>query len=402
MLTGEVALDAAKLDQLMGGSISLADAEGILTRLGLSKTSSETWQVPSFRLDLPRHIDLVEEIARVHVLDKVPSRFGGTFVQESEVDASYDYQMGLRRKLAALGFYETQTIKLIAESSPDATVPQMDTALPIRPLMDGDVIRVALPLSEDHAIMRPSLTPGLVATAARNIRQGAKSLRFFELGRQFRNAGGGKAKDIESDSLALLIGGDAVPSSWSGKSRSLDGFDMKAVISALLPNQGIQLNPRKRDGFVLAADIQCAGKPIGAFAQLTPAKCRELGSDSPIYLVELEVKKCQAISSGIAQVDDLPQFPGSSRDAAMEAPISMANADIEKAIKKHNENLLVSFACFDLFTDPTGEKLAADKKSIAYTFHYRSPERTMKSKQVDTAHQKLLDHLAKTLPITFR
>ena len=402
VLTGDVTLDAAKLDQLMGGSISLEDAEGILSRLGLTKKAGSQWGVPSYRLDLLRHIDLVEEIARVHGLDKVPSRFGGTFVQESEVDASYDYQMGVRRKLAALGFYETQTIKLIADHSPDAMVPQMDTALPIRPLMDGDLIRVALPLSEDHAIMRPSLTPGLVATAARNIRQGAKSLRFFEMGRQFRNAGGGKAKDIESDSLALLIGGDAGPGSWSGKSGTLDAFDLKGVISALLPNHDIQLNPRPRDGFVLAADIQCEGKPIGAFAQLTPAKCRELGSDSPIYLAELEVKKCQAIVSGTAQVDDLPQFPGSSRDAAMEAPVSMANVDIEKAIKKHNEMLLVTFSCFDLFTDPSGEKLPADKKSIAYTFHYRASDRTMKSKEVDTAHQKLLDHLAKTLPITFR
>ncbi len=402
VLTGDVTLDAAKLDQLMGGSISLEDAEGILSRLGLTQKADSQWGVPSFRLDLLRHIDLVEEIARVHGLDKVPSRFGGTFVQESDVDASYDYQMGLRRKLAALGFYETQTIKLIAESSPDAMVPQMDTALPIRPLMDGDVIRVALPLSEDHAIMRPSLTSGLVATAARNIRQGAKSLRFFELGRQFRNAGGGKAKDIESDSLALLIGGDAAPQVWSGKLGSLDAFDLKGVISALLPDRDIQLNPREREGFVLAADIQCEGKPIGAFAQLTPAKCRELGSGSPIYLAELDVKKCQSIACGTAQVDDLPQFPGSSRDAAMEAPVGMANVDIEKAIKKHNEMLLVSSTCFDLFTDPTGKKLPADKKSIAYTFHYRSSDRTMKSKEVDTAHQKLLDHLAKTLPITFR
>lgn len=402
VLTGEVELDTKKLDQLMGGSISLEDAEGILTRLGLSKADAGKWQVPSFRLDLPRHIDLVEEIARVHGLEKVPSRFGGTFVQESEVDAAYDYQMGLRRKLAALGFYETQTIKLIAEDSTDSMVAQMDTALPLRPLQDGDVVRVALPLSEDHAIMRPSLTPGLVATAARNIRQGAKSLLFFEIGRQFRNAGGGKAKDIEADSLALLIGGDARPSSWSHKPDTLDAFDLKAVVSSLLPNLEIQLNPRKRDGFILAADIQCEGKPIGAFAQLTPAKCRELGSDSPIYLAELDVKKCQQLTSGTEQVDDLPQFPGSSRDAAMEAPISMPNADIEKAIKKHNEMLLATYACFDLFTDPSGEKLAADKKSIAYTFHYRTPERTMKAKEVDQAHQKLLDHLAKTLPITFR
>ncbi len=402
VLTRDVELDVAKLDQLMGGSISLTDAEDILLRLGLEKLNGHLWKVPSYRLDLPRHIDLVEEIARVHGLDKVPSRFVGTFVQASDVDAGYDYQMALRKTLAGIGFYETQTIKLIAQSAPDATVAQMDVALPVRPLQDGDLVRVALPLSEDHAIMRPSLTPGLVATAARNIRQGVKSLRFFEIGRQFRNAGGGKAKDLEADSLALLMGGDTGPLGWDGANKSIDAFDVKATIESLFPQQSIQLSPREREGFILAADVLCEGKPVGVFAQLSPAKCRELGSASPIYLVELELKKCQQLSAGVAQVDELPQFPGSSRDAAMEAPVSMPNADIEKAIKKHNEMLLVSSACFDLFVDPSGEKLPVDKKSIAYTFHYRSSERTMKAKEVDQAHQKLLDHLAKTLPITFR
>lgn len=401
-LNGEVALDTARLDQLMGGSISHDDAAGILTRLGLEKLNDNLWSIPSYRLDLHRHIDLVEEIARVHGLDNVPSRFSGTFVQESDVDIAYDYQMSLRNKLAGIGFYETQTIKLIAESSTDNTVAQLCNALPLRPLQDGDLVRVALPLSEDHSIMRPSLTPGLVATAARNISQGAKSLRYFEIGRQFRNVGGGKACDLEADSLALIMGGQKQPNTWSSSSDIIDGFDVKAAISTLLPNAEIQLSPREREGFILAADIQCNGKPVGVLAQLSPAKCRELDSTSPLYLVELDLKKCQQLSKGISQVDELPQFPGSSRDAAMEAPVELANADIEKVIKKHNEMLLVSYACFDLFTDATGEKLAVDKKSIAYTFHYRAADKTLKAKEVDQAHQQLLDNLSKSLPITFR
>jgi len=186
------------------------------------------------------------------------------------------------------------------------------------------------------------LTPGLVATAARNIRQGAKSLRFFEIGRQFRNAGGGKAKDLEADSLAFLMGGNASPLGWSSESKHLDAFDVKAVIEALLPNKILQFSPRERENFILAADVLCEGKPVGAFAQLSPAKCRELGSAAPIYLVELELKKCQQLSKNVVQVDELPQFPGSSRDAAMEAPVTMPNSEIEKAVKKHNEMLLRS------------------------------------------------------------
>ena len=404
-LNGEVELDPSKLKQLMGASVTLEGAEDILTRLGLEKRAGNRWSVPSYRLDLHRHIDLVEEIARVHGLDNVPSRFQASFAQESDVDVTYDYQMSLRSTLAAVGFYETQTIKLIAESSTDLTVAQMDTALALRPLQDGDVIRVALPLSEDHAVMRPSLTPGLVASAARNIRQGAKSLRFFEIGRQFRNVGGGKATDLEADSLAMLLGGERRPSSWSvqaGCQGRIDAFDAKAAVEALMPNKEIQFVQRQRDGFIIAADVQCGGKPIGVFAQLSPAKCRDLGIDTPIYLVELDLKKCQQLSEGIKQVDELPQFPGSSRDAAMEAPAELANAEIEKVLKKHNERLLVSSACFDVFQDPTGTKLPADKKSIAYTFHYRSPERTLKAKEVDEAHQKLLDGLQKALPVSYR
>ncbi len=101
-------------------------------------------------------------------------------------------------------------------------------------------------------------------------------------------------------------------------------------------------------------------------------------------------------------MEDLPQFPGSSRDAAMEAPATMPNADIEKAVKKLSEPLLVSATCFDVFSDPTGEKLPADRKSIAYSFLYRAADRTLKSEEVDAAHAKLLAHLTKTLPVSFR
>jgi phenylalanyl-tRNA synthetase beta chain len=304
--------------------------------------------------------------------------------------------MIIRHRLAALGLYECQTIKLISES-------QLTDILPLRPMMDGDLIRVKSPLSEDHAIMRPSLVPGLIATAARNIRQGSKSLRFFEIGKQFRNAGGGKAKDLEAESLAVLISGENAPSNWANKQPDIaDLFDLKAIISALLPNITIQLKPRDREGFILSADVLADGKPCGVFAQLSPSRCRELDANFPIYVAELDIKKLQELNTGVKKVSELPQFPGSSRDAAMEAPITLSNVQVEQAIKKHNESLLVSYRCFDVFMDPTGQKLPADKKSIAYSFHYRSPQKTLKSKEVDTAHQNLLDHLVKTLQVSYR
>jgi phenylalanyl-tRNA synthetase beta chain len=395
-LTGPVTLDADRLEQMVGGSVPLAEAAGALTRLGLRDLGEGRWQVPSYRLDLQRHVDLAEEVVRVAGLDAIPSRLQSTPAAANPVDRAYDLTLELKRQLAALGFHEAQTIKLISDR-------EADDALPLRPLQDGDLIRVSLPLSEDHAVMRPSLAPALLATAARNVRQGAKALRFFECGRCFRNAGGGKASDLESEHLGILLGGAADPASWTSKSpRVCDAFDLKGILAGLVPGHTLQFAPLTLDGYPLAAQVQVDGKPFGVFAQLSPSRARDLDFDFPVYLAEIDLKKLTGLRGAGSKVSELPQFPGSSRDAAMEAPATLANADIEKAIKKHNESLLVSHTCFDVFTDPSGEKLPAERKSIAYSFFYRTHERTLKSEEVDTAHAKLLAHLAKTLPVTFR
>ena len=395
VITRPVALVGTKLNQLMGGSISLTAAEAILTRLGLTKLADATWDVPSFRADLQRHIDLVEEIARVHGLDAVPSRLSATFVPASASDAAYDSDMVLRRRLAALGLYECQTIKLIAGQ-------QVGDALMSRPLLDGDLIRVKLPLSEDHSVMRPSLVPGLLASAALNVGQQLKSLRLFEIGRVFRNAGGGKARDQESDSLAILLAGPAEPIGWAQTGRQADMYDLKAILSALLGGREIRFSPKDRPGFVLACDIKVEAQVVGVFARLAPARERELDFTAPVYLAELDLAKLRKLLGGIQPVVELPLFPGSSRDAAMELPLATANAQIEGVIDKAAEPLLVAYECFDVFTDPSGLKLPVDRKSLAYRFHYRAADRTLKSDEVDAAHQRLLTALSTQLGVKFR
>ncbi len=390
-----VSLDLTRLHHLLGNSISTPAAEEILTRLGLTKLPSGEWKIPSFRQDLTRHIDLAEEITRVHGLANVPSRLLGTFAATSETDAAYDADMILRRRLAALGLYECQTIKLISEN-------QLTDILPLRPLQDGDLIRVKSPLSEDHAIMRPSIVPGLVASAERNARQQAKSLRLFEMGRVFRNAGGGKAKDQESDSLAILVSGHSNPSSWAAKDRPADLYDTKAILSALFPGHPISLKPKDRENFSLGAEIKAGDQTIGVFARLLPSRERNLDFNSPVFVAELDLGKLRKLVSRTFQVESLPQFPGSSRDAAMELPISTPNATIEAALEKAKEPLLISYECFDLFTDPSGEKIAADRKSIAYRFHYRALDRTLKQNEIDEAHKRILDLLTKIPELSFR
>ena len=390
-----VSLDLQKLHHLLGNSITTEAAEEILTRLGLSKQPDGNWTIPSFRQDLTRHIDLAEEITRVHGLANVPSRLRASLVPTSDVDAAYDADMLLRRRLAALGLYECQTIKLIAEN-------QFPDILPLRPMMEGDLIRVKSPLSEDHAIMRPSIVPGLVASAERNARQQSKSLRLFEMGRVFRNAGGGKALDQESDSLALLISGHTQPSSWASKDRPADLYDAKAILSALLPGHSISLKPKERENVALAAEIKAGDQTIGIFARLSLKREREFSFSHPVFIAELDLAKLRKLVSAKTQVEDLPQFPGSTRDASMELPIETPNSGIESALEKAKEHFLVSYECVSLFTDASGEKMASDRKSIAYRFNYRAPDRTLKQPEIDEAHKRILDLLGKIPGIAFR
>jgi phenylalanyl-tRNA synthetase beta chain len=393
--TQPVALDPKKLDQLTGGAVPLGEAESILARLGLAKRDDGLWDVPSCRADLQRHIDLVEEITRVFGLDRIPGRDIARFVPSSKVDHAHDRDMALRRALAALGLYECRTIKLISET-------QLTDALPLRPLRDGDVIRVALPLSEEHSVMRPSLIPGIVATAERNHRHGAEALRFFELGRTFRNAGGGKARDLEADTLGLLVSGPVRPDSWAETPENATIHDLLAIVAALLPRHSVALSPRERDGFALACDVVIDGKPCGVAARLLPARERALDFPAPAFVAEIDLAKLRALPKTCTRVADLPQFPGSSRDLALEAPADLPAGDIQRALAKANEPLLAEFRCFDVFRDPTGERLPADRKSLAYRLLYRTPERTLKAGEVDAAHAKVVAMLTKKLPVKVR
>ena len=341
-------------------------------------------------------MDLVEEIVRVNGLDSIPSRNLSRSAAPGKVDARYDLEIDLKKQLAAQGFFEAQSIKLISEA-------QLRDALPLRPMQEGDVIRVRLPLSEDHSVMRPSLSPALLSIASRNVRQGAKEIRFFEMGRCFRNAGGGKATDLEADVVGIILGGRRSPVCWQNKGGELtNAFDLKGILASLLPGVEVQLSPVKPGNFLLNAQVVANGKTIGSFAQLSLSRGRELNLGFPVYLAELDLNKVCELRTGSSRVKELPQFPGSSRDAAMEVPSDLSNTDIEKAIQKLNEPLLVSFGCFDVFRDPTGEQLDSEKKSLAYTFHYRSDDKTVTSKEVDNAHQRTLDHLSSSLPVSFR
>ncbi|MDG2124533.1 MAG: phenylalanine--tRNA ligase subunit beta, partial [Verrucomicrobiales bacterium] len=295
----------------------------------------------------------------------------------------------LKLALAARGFYEAQTIKLIADA-------QVADALLLDPATTP--IRVSLPLSDDHTTLRPSLLPGLLTVAARNVRQGASTIRFIEAGTVFSGGTGTE----ESQHLALLVSGDAIPTSWAEKSdRSLDVFDLTGVLSSVAP---LELKPTEDPAFLLSADLTIAGKKIGRLVQLHPARARELDLDSAVVAAELDLDKLRNASSQQPRFQELPKFPAITRDVAMELPLDLPNADLAAFFTdaRQAEPLLQSASPFDLFVDSSGEKISPDRKSLAYNLVYRDPTRTLKTEEVDAAHERILGSLTSLFPAQIR
>jgi phenylalanyl-tRNA synthetase beta chain len=402
-LVSEVELDETRARQLLGiPSFTADEGHGILEKLGLIKKDASDlasrWQIPSYRLDLQRPVDLIEELARVLGLERVPSRFRAAFAATDTADRAYDHLMSLRHALANRGFHEAQTLRLISQC-------QLSDALGAAPPkgLDSAAVPVKNPLSEDHTHLRPSIVPGLIATSALNLRQGATQLRFFEAGRVFLALP--KNNTREEERLAILLSGPVAPSSWHAREpKAADFYDLLGLIQNLV-GPGVAIEPKAIDdtpGFLLTSELRNGNRNLGWIAQLHPARARAIDARHPVYVAELLPSALRQLQTGPAKFEELPRFPAIIRDIALECPQNLTQAQILAALQKAKPALLTNIDLFDQFRDPTGQKLAADRKSLAYTLTYRAPDRTLETAEVDTAHQALLAALEKALPVTLR
>jgi len=393
VLTSEITLDDDRARKLLGTpDLSSDEIRSILAKLGLTHQNGR-WTVPSYRADLQRPVDLIEEIARVIGLDRVPSKMTAVAVPSDATDRAYDFAMTIRQALVNRGCFEAQTLRLIA----DAQLP--DT------LGGGTGVAVKNPLSEDHTTLRPSIIPGLIATAALNIRQGADRLRFFELGRVFLKLPNGGSR--EEERLAILISGPVSPSSWHTRTpQAADIHELMGIIANLPGLSRVSIEPKavkeSPANFLLTSELRAGNRNLGWIAQLHPSRARDISARHPVYVAELLLSALRQGSTGPAKFEELPRFPGMTRDVAMEVPADLPHAKVAAFFASQKEPLFIASEVFDVFTDPSGQKIAKDRKSIAWTLTYRSPEKTLETAEVDAAHQRILAALEKALPAAVR
>ncbi len=393
----EVSARFARINQLLGIQIAPDTVCDYLGRLGLDvveRTSdSVTVKIPSFRLDLDREADLIEEVVRIHGLDNIPAAPAAALVGGSMAeDAFYPIEKA-RGELLGFGLDESVTYTLMNQ----------EAALLGTNLTARDLVCLSNPISAENAILRPSLLPCLVQVLAHNIAHHNHDLRCFEIGRIF-NAGGKLPE--ERLQAGLVLTGQRHPERF-GDERLLayDFYDLKGLLTSWLTARRlseISCRPAEHPGFAAGqcAEILVGKTLLGVFGKLADCLVGHIRLRHGAFAALIELDMLNSLAGRERVYQALPQFPATSRDISLVAPSDLANAAIVQAIDKMNIKLLESIQLTDIFED--AKVLGPGKRGMTYSLTYRDPNKTLQDKEVNKAHDRVRQNLAKQLPVEFR
>jgi phenylalanyl-tRNA synthetase beta chain len=379
---GDVSLSYEKCNRVIGITVKPETVDEILTGFGLSKSKSNngarTWKIPSYRRDLQRDVDLIEEVVRGYGANKIPGVERGRYAASSAADAAHDLESTWRNRLVAVGLSEVRTSKLLPRE---------------RLVFSESAIELRNPLSEDAVALRPSILAGLLPVLDRNIRAGAERVAIFEIGRTFIPPAGKEERHLG----VLLWGNIASGPDWrSAKTQSLDLFDLKGMLACVVSN--LSFRPNQFPDLALAADIYSGDRMIGFGGQLAPAKANAPGA---VVVAELHADLLFGTTESTKKFRELERFPAVIRDIAMIVAEKISHEEILRVIENPAEPLLASAELFDLFT---GEAIAGERgrKSLAYRLTYRERSRTLTSEEVTAAHAKIRERLRRELGAELR
>jgi len=375
----DVSLSCEKCNRVIGITLKPKTVDEILGGFGLRKMSAAKtakWKIPSYRRDLQRDVDLIEEVVRAYGADKIPGTDRSRFTPARIADHAHDLESAWRERLAAVGLDEVRTSKLLPRE---------------RFAFSESAIELRNPLSEDHVALRPSILAGLLGVLDRNIRAGAERVAIFEIGRTFIPPSGKEERHVG----ILLWGNVASAPNWrSPKSRGLDLFDLKGALECVAPN--LSFRQGKFPDLALPVDVFSSDRMIGFGGQLLAAKSTAPGA---VFVAEVHADLLLMRNELATKFRDIEKFPAVTRDIAMIVPEETSHQKILRAIEEPREPLLEHVELFDLFS---GGEIGNARKSLAYRLTYRDRSRTLTSEEVNAAHAKIRERLRRDLGAELR
>ncbi len=369
-----------RVNQLLATDLDSADIAAYLTPLGI-EVRDGTAVVPTFRPDLTREIDLVEEVARRVGLDHIartvpssPAKIGGLSPRQRDRRTATDV-------LAGAGYDEIYTLPLVAPAD-----------LARAGVGSGEVIEVENPLRAEESILRPALVPGVLRAAAFNAAHGAQDVALFETGTVFGTPPEGARLPEERFHLAFART-HMVRRAPHEPDRPVDVYDATAVLFALLGElriAGVQLDAAAIEGFhpARAARILLDGAPVGHLGEVGAAVVTALDLAGPVVAGELDLDALLAGPRIDRRAHVVSRFPASTIDLALVVDDRVPAAAVEATLRDAGGELLEHVQLFDVFR---ADALGPGKVSLAFSLRFRAPDRTLTDDEVGRLRQTAID-----------
>ncbi|MDD0974926.1 phenylalanine--tRNA ligase subunit beta [Pseudomonas fontis] len=386
-----VTLRAERVTQMLGMEMASAEVEQLLNGLGLKTTAGEgQWQVevPSHRFDISLEVDLIEELARLYGYNRLPVRYPqARLAPQAKAEARGDLP-ALRRLLVARGFQEAITYSFIEPKLFELFTPGVEPLL------------LANPISSDMAAMRASLWPGLVKALQHNLNRQQDRVRMFESGLRFV----GQLGNLKQEPmLAGVVCGSRLPEGWANSRDSIDFFDVKADVEAVLGFSGSLTDftfvagkhPALHPG--QTARIERDGREVGYVGALHPELAKTLGLDRTVYVFELVL--ADVVEGRLPKFHELSKFPEVRRDLALIAGGDVASSSVMAVIRENAGEWLTDLRLFDVYE---GKGIDPDRKSLAVGLTWQHPSRTLNDEEVNATMQNILTSLEQRLNTTLR
>ena len=398
-------LKISRTSQLIGIQLGYDRIAELLQSIGFicKPKDGDTISVlcPTFRVDIEREADLVEEVARLYGYNNIPTTLPGADLSYPEQDPKRYKRADATRMLLAIGFSEA--INYSFASAKHADMLRLD-----RDDIRREFVHLLNPLSEDQAVMRTMLLPGLLENVKRNISFQKTAVKLFEVGKVFQPLEA-NSQPLETSHLAgVLCGnrhGEASPLYF--KAESVDILDAKGTVEYLLEEMRLSENSGAPIKFIHPVEegvekfcdsdyslLVFAGDTLlGMIGKVLPEVLRSFGIKQDVYYFELNFDNICDLQSAPRSFRSLPVYPSVKRDIALVVPVTVSAGELLAKVHESREKLIESADIFDVFY---GGKIEKGYKSVAVSITYRSATKTLTEKNVEKAHTKVVKLLTDT------
>jgi phenylalanyl-tRNA synthetase beta chain len=398
----QITLSLSRVNSYLGTALTMEEYAQLLERLNFtfSYEAEQTLHVnvPSRRGDITLDVDLIEEVARLYGYDNIPTTAVEGAITPGALSKPQYVRRMIRQLLTTGGLHEAVHYSF---TDPGRTE--------LYAWMDAGAqpVKLAMPMSEERSVLRTTLIPQLLDAAIYNRNRNNDDVAIFELGSVFISKENTLSQlPVEKPRLAILLIGNNKPISWSEKPRPVDFYDLKGQVERLAQYLGLNLEweATQKEGLhpgrtaLLYAQSSNGRSLVGWVGQIHPAVQAEMDL-TPTYVAELDLSVIYDHVNSDIDYRVLPRFPASARDIAVVVDISVEAALLAAQVKQIAGGLLESVEIFDVYA---GERLGANRKSVALALVYRHAERTLTDEEVSELHSRVVASLAESFGAELR